>query len=563
MSTYLIKEVTNKMKKKSLLIIISLILVLTLPFVGCSSNGDGGTTTGTMDTFSFAATLHTRGVDDSGTVAQEAWLEKMGELMGMNVDIKFTYIPAGEYDTKINVQLSSLELDDFFMLPFIYDYTQMANQGYFLDMAKYDMTNYLAIIDKVPNGRMKLFMESGMFPALWQVGLPTVAENAAPQPLTGTMWNYSALQEMNLEPPGTLDELYEVSKAIKAEYPNSYPLNVNYIGVFSVFMAYHVYANQNGAGTLYWNGEEYTFAGLQPEYKLGVEYWNMMTKEGLFDPEYIIDTVDTVKSKMLNRENFLLLNTWRTHPEEYTRDSGTDKFVLSLIPNNPDYGLAYQTWGTDNQFWMTNWTMYAINEETKEPELLTKFIDLQFIPDVYEITSWGVKDVTYTVQADGTKKFIDEFYEAADPAVVADKYGLWNDRSGRANPGLRVIQDNTARADSFPNPVATYFGGKYEEADITATEYFKKIAWPNEHIPPWYQPPAISLTEEESATASAIITQLQTYTAQMQAGFISGEHDIDSDWDSFINTFKNSYDLQKVLDIYNAAAERYFASAGN
>ncbi|HHY82437.1 MAG TPA: extracellular solute-binding protein [Clostridiales bacterium] len=555
--------------KKSILLMLALVLVL-MSLAGCAGDNpsvkptdkpsqtnepapSGGSD---LETYSFTAMVNGRGVDDSTTVAHQAWLAKMEDLMGMKLDIKFNYVPNAEYDDKMKILLSGGDLPDYFLLPFLYNYTEMANEGYFLDFAKYDMPNYMKFVDMAKDGRQTITMDNGMMPAIYQVILPITDPDKAPDLSTNAMFNYTAFQREGIEIPNTLDEWYIAAKKFKEKYPNSYPINTNYVGIFPVFHAYHVYAHQDGAGTLYWDGDEFTFAGLQDGYKLGVEYLRKLYAEGLFDPEYIIETVDTVKTKMLNENNFMLLNAWRTHASEYTRDSGDKVFVSALTPEAEGYGKPWQTFSRANQVELLSWTIHCVNAETERPDLLTKIIDLQFIPEVYEITSWGVEGVTYNI-VNGEKKFIDEFYETDDPSKVADKYGLWNDRSGRANPGLRLIQDNKARHVSFPIPDYTYFGGKYEEVPVLDTEFFRNLGWPNDYIPPHYNTPAIKLTAEENEEVSAILTQLVTYTSQMQADFISGDEPMEN-WDAFMDTFKNSYNIQRVLDIYNAAAKRYF-----
>lgn len=560
------------MKKRSLTLLLALAMGLSIPLNGCKSE-TGQTeskqteskqteskqteTTKKQETFKFSAMLNGRGVDDTNTAANKAWLKKMEELMGMKVEIEWKYVPNAEYDDKMKILLSSNDLPDYFLLPFLYDYTQMAKEGYFLDLAKYDMSNYLKYVDQAKDGRMTAFMDDGTMPVLYQIILPTVEKDKTPIFQTQSMYNYTAFQKEGIKVPETLDDVYNAAKQFKAKYPKSFPVNVNYAGIFSVFYAHHVYANLDGAGSLYWDGKQYTFAGLQPQYKEGVEYLRKLYAEGLFDPEYIVDTPDTIKKKMLNENNFMLLNSWRTHPTEYTRDSGNKTtFVSAFVPDNPKYGKAWQTFSRANQVELMGWTIHAVNSEVKNPELMAKFLNFQFTPEVYEITSWGVKDTTYTIGADGKKKFIDEFHKAEDPSKVADKYGLWNDRSGRANPGLRTMQDNMAREISFPLNDYTYFGGKYEEAPIQQSTFFKNLKWPNDYIPPTYDGPTLRLTKDENAEASSILTQLVTYTSQMQAKFISGEESMDK-WDSFMNTFKNSYQIQRVLDIYNAAAKRY------
>lgn len=561
------------MKKKIISIIICTVVFLSFVFSGCgNSSTTSSTTTGTTtqpaqtttepeewETFSFTVMGNDRGADAADTPANEYWLEVMQDKLQMYLDIDWIFVPGAEYDEKININLSSGDLPDFFMLPFLYNPTQMANEGFFLDFSQYNMTNYIAFVDQTRQGVSGVSMEDGTMPTLWLVILPTMPENNMPTLQTNAVYNYTAFQREGLEIPSTMNELLEVARTLKASYPTSYPINVNYIGVFAFFHAWHVYANQNGAGTLYWDGTQYIFAGMQPEYKEALRFISKLYAEGLFDPEYIVDTVDTVKTKMLTEENFILMNSWRTHNSEYTRDSnGEMTFVSAFVPDNPEYGKAWQTFGLDNQVWVLNWNTFAVSSETDNPELLTKIIDMQFTPEIYEITSWGIPGVTYKVDGNGNYQFVDEFFDADDPARVSDKYGLWNDRSLRSNPGLRVVQDNLPRAISFPDADYTYFGGKYEEGiPVEQTEFFRNSPWPNEYIPPHYDSPILNLTVEENSAVSQILTLLNTYTAEMQAAFIAGDYDVDNDWDSFMETFM-SYELQTVIDIHNAAAQRYF-----
>ena len=542
------------MNKK--LMVLLLLLSMLVAFAACKKDSDQGGAGGAYDeTFSFSAMINSRGVDNSVSPAHIAWREKMAELMGMNIDLDIDYVPDGEYDDKIRIMISSGDLPDYFLLPFLYDYGPMARDGMLLDFSGYNMPNYMSMVNQSFFGRETAFMADGTMPVIVQVILPITDPSNMPIFQTNAMWNYTAFQREGITIPQTLDELHQSAQLFKEKYPSSFPINVNYAGIFAFFHAHHMYANTNGPSTLYWNGNEFTFAGLQPQYREAVEYVRMLVSEGLFDPEYIIDTPDTIKTKMMNEENFMLLNAWRTHATEYTRDSGGSQvFVNAFVPDNPRYGKAWQSFSRDNQVSLLNWTVHAVSSSFAEPELMAKFLDFQFIPEVYEISSWGIEGVTYTVQADGSKRYVDEFFEADDYTRVTDQYGLWNDRSGRAEPTLRLIQHNTPREISFPTNDYNYFGGVYEESPTQTSTFFRNASWPNEYVPPHYDAPPVQLTEDEHNQASIVLTQMETFGEQMQAGFIAGEIGME-EWERYMNDFLG-YEYQMVLNIYNAAARR-------
>ena len=88
------------MSKKSMALLISIILVLMIPFSSCSLESDTSPTNHPQssdrkkpETISFSVMLSSGGVDNENTVANQAWLIKMEELMDMTLDIDWSYVP--------------------------------------------------------------------------------------------------------------------------------------------------------------------------------------------------------------------------------------------------------------------------------------------------------------------------------------------------------------------------------------------------------------------------------------------------------------------------------------
>jgi len=546
--------------KRKLVTMLCLVLMLSLVLTPALITGsaDSG------DSYSFTAMVSGLGNDAPDTPTNLAWQAKLNEMMGMDININWIYTPGAEYDDKMKVLLGTGELPDYFMLPFIYDYVPLANEGVFLDLAQYEMTNYLAMVDLVDNGRAMAFTERGLLPALWTIGTPSIDPGRSNIPNNITVFNVTAFEREGIEMPVTLNEWYEAAKAFKAIYPNSYPINMNYLGVYTVFQAYRIYSNEQGAGTIYWDGEQYTFSGLQPEFKYGIEYLRKLHEEELLDPEYIIETVDTVKSKMFNEINFMLINSWESHAAEYTRDVGGEFIFaagINMYNDDPEYGVPFLQFGRANMYSMSNWSTYAVNANVDRPEIMAKIVDLQFSPELYSIAGWGVEGLSYELDADGSRKPIAEILDAppAERPMLADRWGIWY--TGKVNPGLRGVQfPALARAIPVDNTYNYCFvGGKLENTRMVDTEFFTNLPWPNDYISPWFDSPNLGFTDEEATEASNLLTILQTYTRQMQAEFISGQKSM-SEWDAFIESFENDYNYQRILDIYNGAAARYFAA---
>ncbi len=69
--------------------------------------------------------------------------------------------------------------------------------------------------------------------------------------------------------------------------------------------------------------------------------------------------------------------------------------------------------------------------------------------------------------------------------------------------------------------------------------------------------PNLTLTDEESAVASAIINDLNTYADEMTVKFITGVESLDK-YDDFIKTME-TMNIEKALEAYQAAYDRYLA----
>jgi putative aldouronate transport system substrate-binding protein len=83
------------------------------------------------------------------------------------------------------------------------------------------------------------------------------------------------------------------------------------------------------------------------------------------------------------------------------------------------------------------------------------------------------------------------------------------------------------------------------------TEEFKREAEPSA--------PPLSFDEAVSGELTEAQLSVKTYVDEMLVRFITGDADIESEWDSYIETL-NSQGLPRLLEIYRAA---YDAQAGN
>ena len=73
--------------------------------------------------------------------------------------------------------------------------------------------------------------------------------------------------------------------------------------------------------------------------------------------------------------------------------------------------------------------------------------------------------------------------------------------------------------------------------------------------------PVVSYTSDEVEERGAVYKDITTYLKQARAQFITGELDLDKDWDTYVNTL-NQMNLGRLLEIEQAAYDRYAAVKG-
>lgn len=532
------------MKPRNLTRLMALLLVcLLVPGLSALS--------GSAEPLRFSATLISYGGDDDNSQVQKEWLRLMEEKMGRPIQIDYTRIPSPEYDERARIMLNTDAMTDFMVTPLFYDVSREAESGMLLDFAQYDMPNYQNFIAQTPAGESLAYNAEGNIYRLLEGALPRFEADKGMLPNNMMVFNATVFEENGLAIPDTLEGVVEAARKLKEIYPDSYPINTRWNNFGSVYLMHHVYND------IYWDGEVFRFGVFDENYKKALEFIHMLYQDKLLDPEYSLETDDTVKSKLLNRKNFIGINEWFTAPGDYTRaakESTGDIFAVTLYPDTAEFGKSWQSVQNVNTYDLSGWGQFIVDSNTKEPEALVKFLDLQYDPEVIELITWGIKDVSYTVDENGNKAFIDEIANAADPFTAGDKYGMR--ASAKHRPGLQMASDSAAYV-AMARQDYVYYDGMVHEEPLEKSPYLTELPYPNpDYMPANFSAPKISLTVEQGSEAGQILTPMATYRDEMFAKFVKGEESFDN-WDAYIENMKKMGDIDKVLKMYNDAAQAY------
>lgn len=539
----------NKLAK-----ILVLGLAALMIFSGCSNDSKNSAANGeNQEVMRFSVTLPTYGVDNPNSLVGKEWHKRMEAYMGKKVEIEYNYIPSSEYDEKVKLMIASDDLTDFFVTPLFYDTSEMAGQGQLLELAQYKdlMPNYMNYISKVKNGMKRVTNADGEMYTFMETSTPRFPEDRGMLIQNTSSYRYDVFKANDIEIPVTLDEFYEAAKSLKKLYPDKYPVATKWNSLRSLFSANHI------KDEIFWNGEKYVYGVLEEGFKDALQFANKLYADKLLDPEYTIDTDDTLKRKALNGDNLMWLTQWFTTPAEYTRTANDGKiFAVSLYPDNPKYGKAWQEVVNGNTPDL-GWAAYGLSSKVKNPEELIKFIDYQYSDEMIRLITWGIEGTTYTIGENGIPTFVDSLKNAKDPWLEGDKYGMRASRNH--NPGLQMVSDARAFVD-FAATDYTLFNGKYEEVPIEKSQFLTSLPMPeNEYVPSWLSEPSIQLTGDENQRISEIMNPVKTFVTEEQAKFVAGKSSFD-DWQVFIDKVQKMGAIDEALKIYNDAAQRVTAN---
>ncbi|MEV0428748.1 extracellular solute-binding protein [Micromonospora sp. NPDC050495] len=354
------------------------------------------------------------------------------------------------------------------------------------------------------------------------------------------------LEELKIPVPQTWDDVYTMLKAMKAKYPNVYPLSdrfgkPNPAGNLLNMLA--VSYGLSGAGWNFqhtsWdaNAKKFIYNGSSEQYKAILEYLHKLVAEGLLDPETFTQTDDQARQKLASGKSFVisanaqsLVNDYRPDMAKTLPNARMAKIPFPIGPAGPmnpaprlENGIMISTKARDSKNFVA----------------MMQFIDWLWYSEAgKEFAKWGVEGVTYTKDSSGKHTL----------APDVDVLGL--------NPkGTKHLQKDFG----FYNGIFAY-GGKPElvQAFFSPEEVeFQKVL---NARPPVPVAPPHPLSDAEREQVTLWETPLKDFVYGNSLKFILGQRNL-SEWDAYVNELNGKH-MSSYLDVINKAYDRYQKNHG-
>jgi putative aldouronate transport system substrate-binding protein len=482
-----------------------------------------------------------------------------------NVHMNWTTIStAGDAAQKVNLVLSSGEkLPDVLINSDLTSPQQFlyGTQGILVPLNDL-IDNYTVNISKVfaddPSVRQQLTMADGN---IYSLSERPVAYHST---LSQKLWiNQEWLTRLGLDIPKTTEEMLAVLRAFKDqdangngdpndEIPYSGALGANRGAAGAFFMNAFIYDDgfgdaQNSNRLVLDRGKIFP-AYTQPEWRDGLRYNHRLFTEGLFDAEAFVQ--DPGQLRALNQiapttarvGSFQML-----HPGWAAPLSGElHKQYVVVPPLMGPQGVRTTALYPRNQ----RGSRFSLTADASD---VSQIVAIRFADLAFELNKVGSGEPGLMMKE-------------GEPGVDW-RWAKPGEMSYTGDPAVWAIlrSEGEMLAD---NKVLPHFMGGYWPGDlydksvwdgdplyIEARLYLASLKYapfaPKEDVPPF------SYTTDEASEFGQLRSQINTYVTERFARFITGDLDIERDWDSYLSEFK-ALGLDRYIEIMQAAYDRQY-----
>ena len=485
--------------------------------------------------------------------------------MAENAGISITWETMSDsLSEQVNIRIAGNDLPDAFNAVGFsnYDLTNYGQDGTFIDLTPYIneeyMPNLTKILDEHPDIRAAITMDDGCIyglPAGEQMGTAGVgkAEDyniyTIPQ---YSMINKTWLDELGLEVPTTLDELHDVLVAFKENdmatmYGNdagqTIPLS---FGIDQWCWGQNIY--YAGFGFTNWTNDVCADLLLQPDgtvnfvsdddnYRAALEYFHDWFTEGLIDQE-VFSQDDTQYMAKCSQGRVGVATWW--YIEELMGDHADDYVFLPVL-DGPDgtHNVTVRDGGGINS------GSLSITSACESPINLLKFYDQWYIPENTMQLQYGPIGNYFTGQ---------------------DENGLWQsvtDEEAQAQFGKSAGELKSEMEVAGPKLILSDYYANVFEMEPRAQERLNDLYdyWMQYVDDTTTYPIDCVFTSDELDTIDRYRVDFENFVAEQEAAWLRDGGITDETWAAYKDNL-NSYGMDKLLEVYQAAYDRYVETAG-
>lgn len=366
----------------------------------------------------------------------------------------------------------------------------------------------------------------------------------------GLIIRQDLLEEAGLEIPQTYDDWYEALKAFKdmgIKYPISFmatyaTLAQSFASGFDVTIPTIGMAGGAAAFALKEDGT-IQFGPAEDGYGDYLAFMNKLYTEGLLDPDFMVQDITTLQSKIVNGEvgawvNMMPMGIGTVRAQMLSQDPDSKVYPVGVLNPVQEKGqqlryrqgnLAYTSSGA------------VITTSCKDIATACRVLDYAWGEEGNRILNWGIEGESYEF-VDGWPELTDNIIHNAD-YTPSEAFSMYRNLNGP------YPQDHTQRLVLKRD--YTLAEGEKDE-NIAALDTWSSPA--NGTVRAGL--PSITMLAEESSEYASTYNEVNTYVEEMFSKFIMGTEPL-SNFSKYQETLK-TMGLDRVLELQETALQRYY-----
>ena len=484
----------------------------------------------------------------------EGVFKKIEEMTNVTLDIK-SY-DSGDYMDQITLDIQAGNAA--YIIPKIYDDSKFVDGGAIVpisDYVKY-MPNYTEFYNKYDLSKdiQTITRSNGKY-----YKLPGMKESNLINysfVIRKDIWDKAGVDVVALQKDWTWSDFLEALKKVKAymvsqgmckesDYiwsdlwcgnESGQGSGGNLLGVMAA--TYDCNAGWNMGNGMRYNKDQdkFIFSPVTDNYKQFLKAANSFVAAGILDPETFTQDDATATAKYYNGKTAIMSinqGQWANYEQNMTAQLGAgnyENYVITM-PIGSTRNSTVSPERLENGVMISQKALDELGEEGFIQML--RFVDWLFYShEAYELTKWGVEGEHYEV-VDGVKKLKAGyccsglgFGNGGDESLV-DIRLKWGYAGGNFWYGGTVAE----MSDNLTGAVADYVNRDYTDRDVPP-------------LAPGIAPTA-DQNEEINLIATPLISSVNSWTLK----FVTGQADIDKQWDEYVKSCE-SLNYQGLVDIY-------------
>lgn len=485
------------------------------------------------------------------------------------IDLDFYFFPSSETTQKLELMVVANEkLPDIIMNVHLGDAGKASygRQGVFLPLNDYmDKYSYFwkQTYDEYCTDTEKSLIDTlSKSPDGNIYGFPFMDVDPTDAQVESLYINHEWLEAVGMDIPTTTDELYDALVAFRDKDPNGNGKNdeIPMVGYNSVdtrgdlifiLMNSFLYYNWSDYGRFVVENGQLSVPYITEEFREGLRYINKLYNEKLIAPISFTQDYKQLKAMIdLPKDNDTIVGTVAHHPWSgsqgftYT-DENYDKLTeyTAIGPLKGPKGVAWSPYKVSG----LNFNTY-ITRDCEHPEVAFRLLDFMSEETTSLTSRRGELGVDWEFVEEGQEAHYSKLGYSAVYRVIND---IWAETEQNKNWHAEV---HFTPSKLFAGFATREFNSEIEvkrDALYLDGFYRRYGQYPEEIVT------NLIYTEEELERINEISTTITSYANEARVLFVTGELDIEKDWDNYLSQLK-SMGLEEWLEVAQQAYTRMY-----